>query len=147
MACRQNGYIGGDPDVVPEAAIITVKDNEVVVGKKVLPHFDTESVIAFERGQNITIFPDLTENIGKKIASFLNLRGAQLIVFADGILDLETVGGPFSCIIGIIEETAFSFFLFGHTSGNGFAEDGGIFHFMFHLFKSHILNNGELFFF
>ena len=61
MTCRQNRDVRRDPDIVPEAAVIAIKHNKIVVGKKVFADLNVKTVIAFEWWKNVAVFAYLAK--------------------------------------------------------------------------------------
>ena len=85
------------------------------------------------------------EDIGKKITPFLNLRGQQAVVFADGILDLEAEIRHLAGGIGVVKQSGLSLFLLGHSAGNRTAKNWFFFHFFIRFCNNSIKPGNRVF--
>ena len=83
----------------------------------------------------INAVTDFSEDFCEKIPPFLNLRRTEFVIFVDGILNFESVCRHFSCVVGIVKESGFRFFLFGHAARNRFAKNRFFVHDNFRSFE------------
>ena len=74
MSSRIDSDIGSDPDIVANADIISIQNDEIVIRKKVLTDLYSKSVVAFERRKDVTLLANLPKYLGEKIPTQLELR-------------------------------------------------------------------------